>query len=162
VKTLKHAEAMLTVRELCSQLDVQPVANSIMSWDTLRKLQQEGLILGAHTRTHPLLNRVSLEEVRQEVVLSFEDLKREIGFALPIFAYPSGEFNQDVVSLLKREGFSLAFTTKRGVNHLATMDPLRIQRINVGDRTSLSVLRAQLLSWTVHFNRLPARLDPKI
>jgi hypothetical protein len=91
---------------------------------------------------------------------SCEDLKNEIGVALPIFAYPGGECNDGVVSMLDREGFSLAFTTKRGINNIRYMNPLRIQRINVGGRTSLPVLRAQLLSWTVHFNRLQSRLNP--
>ena len=159
MKTLKHAETILNVRELCRELGVQPAANCIMSWDSLRKLSQDGLTLGAHTRTHPLLNRISLDEAREEAIGSFEDLKREIGFALPIFAYPSGEFNNSVVSMLGHEGFSLAFTTKRGINSINHMNPLRIQRIGVGGRTSLPVLRAQLLSWTVHFNRLQSHLD---
>jgi len=160
MKTLKHAEAILRVRELCREMDVQPATNCIMSWNSLRKLSREGLTLGAHTRTHPLVNRIPLDEARKEVIGSFEDLENEIGFALPIFAYPGGEFSNDVVSMLDREGFSLAFTTKRGINNIHHMNPLRIQRINVGGRTSLPVLRAQLLSWTVHLNRLQSRLDP--
>lgn len=159
MKTLNHSEAILIVRELCSQFAVQPAANNVLSWDALRKLNKEGLTLGAHTRTHPLLNRISLEEVREEVVGSFQDLQREIGFALPIFAYPSGEFSDDVVNILKHEGFSLAFTTERGINQLATMNPLRMQRINVGGKTSLPILRAQLLTWTVHFKMLQSRLN---
>jgi len=158
IKTLNHAEAILRVRELCSELRLQPAANCIMSWDSLRKLSQEGLTLGAHTRTHPLVNRISLDEAREEAIGSFDDLTRELGFALPIFAYPSGEFSNDVVNMLEREGFSLAFTTKRGINNINHMNPLRIQRINVGGRTSLPVLRAQLLSWTDHFNRLQTSL----
>jgi len=157
LKTLKHSEVISKVSEICSKLDVQLAINSIMSWDTLRKLNREGLTIGAHTRTHPLLNRISLDEAKEEVICSFDDLQREIGFALPIFAYPGGAFSQDVVSMLEREGFTLAFTTKRGVNNMARMNPLQIQRINVGERTSLPVLRAQLLSWTAHLNRLPDR-----
>lgn len=160
MKTLKYTEAILRVRELCSRLGVQPEANCIMSWNTLRKLSQEGLTLGAHTRTHTLLNRIPADEARKEVVDSYEDLKREIDPAPPIFAYPGGEFNDDVVRMMECEGFSLAFTTKRGVNSIDNMHPLKIQRINVGRRTSLPILRAQLLSWTVHFSRLQSRLDP--
>jgi peptidoglycan/xylan/chitin deacetylase (PgdA/CDA1 family) len=159
MKTLKHMEAMLAVKELCSQLGVPPVTNSIMSWNSLRTLSQDGLTLGAHTRTHPLLNRIPLDEAREETIGSLEDLEREIGPTLPILAYPAGECSDDVVSMLEREGFALAFTTKRGINNINHMNPLRIQRINVGGKTSLPVLRAQLLSWTVHFNRLQSRLD---
>ena len=160
LKTLQHDEAILLVRKLCNELGVQPAANCIMTWDSLRKLSREGLTLGAHTRTHPLINRISLDQARQEVIGSLEDLKNEIGFALPIFAYPSGQFDKNVVRMLDREGFSLAFTTKRGINNINYMNPLEIQRINVGSRTPLPILRAQLLSWTVHFNRLQSRPDP--
>lgn len=159
MKTLKHTEAIAAVKEFCNALGVQPASNCIMSWDTLRRLSQEGLTLGAHTRTHPLVNRISLEEARREAVGSLEDLRHQIGAALPIFAYPSGEFSNDVVNMLGREGFSLAFTTQRGINNITHMNPLRIQRINVGGRTTLPVLRAQLLSWTVHFNGLQNRLS---
>jgi peptidoglycan/xylan/chitin deacetylase (PgdA/CDA1 family) len=159
IKTLEHAEAILRVRNLRHDLGAPPSTNCILGWDSLRKMSQDGLILGAHTRTHPLLNRISLDEARKEAIGSFEDLKREIGFALPIFAYPSGEFTNDVVSMLEREGFTLAFTTKRGINNIDYMNPLKIQRINVGARTSLPILRAQLLSWTVHFNKLQSHID---
>ncbi len=159
IKTLKHTEAIATVKAFCNDLGVEPASNCIMSWDALRKLSQQGLTLGAHTRTHPLVNRISLEEARQEAVGSFQDLKQQIGSILPIFAYPSGEFSDDVVNMLAEEGFALAFTTKRGINNIAHMHPLRLQRINVGGRTTLPILRAQLLSWTVHFNGLQNRLS---
>lgn len=158
MKMLKHSEVLSTVEELCRELDVQPANNCVMSWDTLKNLSREGLTLGAHTRTHPLVNRISLEEARHEVMGSLHDLEREAGSALPIFAYPSGELSNEVVNMLQHEGFVLAFTTKRGINNIENIDPLRIQRINVGGRTTLPILRAQLLSWTVHFNRLQTLL----
>lgn len=161
LKTLKHTDAILRVRKLCNELGIQPSTNCIMSWDTLRKLSRDGLTVGPHTRTHPLLNRISVDEAREEAIGSFEDLKREIGSALKIFAYPGGELNNEVVSMLEREVFSLAFTTKRGINNIQHLHPLRIKRINVGGGTSLPVLRAQLLSWTTHFSRLQGHLDPK-
>ncbi len=159
LKTLKHAEAISTVQEICIELGVEKVANSIMSWDSLRQLTKEGLTVGAHTRTHPLMNRIPLDQARKEALGSLDDLKRELGSALPIFAYPSGELSDEVVNMLGSAGFVLAFTTKRGINPISSVHPLRIKRINVGGRTTLPILRAQLLSWTVHFNRLQALLD---
>lgn len=159
IKSLPHENAIQTVRELCDRLGVQPVANCILRWNSLRKLHREGLTIGAHTQTHPLLNRISLAEAREEILGSFDDLRREIGTVLPVFAYPGGEFSQDVVDMLEREGILLAFTTKRGINNMTHMNPLKIQRINVGGRTSLPILRAQLLSWTIHLNKLTSRPD---
>lgn len=159
MKTLSHAEAILSLRELCRELDVQPAANCIMSWDSLRKLSRDGLALGAHTRTHPLLNQIPLDAAREEARGSLEDLRREIGSVRPILAYPGGQSNNEVVHMLAREGFALAFTTRRGINHMDQMDPFRIKRINVGGRTPLPVLRAELLPWAAHFNRAQSRID---
>jgi peptidoglycan/xylan/chitin deacetylase (PgdA/CDA1 family) len=159
IKTLKHPEALAAVKALCSDLGVAPAQNCIMSWDLLRKLNQDGLTLGAHTRTHPLVNRISLQEARDEVVGSLQDLQREVGSVLPIFAYPSGEFSDDVAKMLEKEGFALAFTTVRGINKLGDMDPFKIKRINVGGRTTLPILRAQMLSWSTRFTWMYRRLN---
>ena len=154
LKTLKHAEAVSRVKQLCKDLGVQPTTNCILDWASLRKLSVEGVTLGAHTRTHPLMNRVTVEEAREEAVSSLQDLEREIGSILPICAYPSGQFTEEVVTMLESEGFRLAFTTERGINNIRHTHPLRMSRINVGGRTTLALLRAQLLSWTVHFRKL--------
>jgi peptidoglycan/xylan/chitin deacetylase (PgdA/CDA1 family) len=149
VKRLPHGEAMAWVAQVCNQLDVDPPAPSVLSWQALRQLAQAGVTLGAHTQTHPLLNRISAEGIRTEITGSLRDLQREAGSSapiLPIFAYPSGECNDEVVHILKEEGFALAFTTMRGANALHTFDPLRIRRYNVGQHTTLPVLRTQLLA----------------
>ncbi len=79
LKTLIHTEAILTVKQLCDELGVHPITNSILGWDSLRRLASEGVTLGAHTRTHPLMNRVTLEEAQDEAVGSSNDLERELG-----------------------------------------------------------------------------------
>lgn len=154
LKTLKHADAISTVKQICKELGVQPTTNCILGWDSLRKLANEGVTLGAHTRTHPLMNRVTLKEALNEVLGSSHDLERELGSTLPIFAYPSGEFSDEVAIMLAREGFKLAFTTSRGINNIKHIDPLRMRRINVGGKTTLPILRAQLLPWAMHLNWL--------
>jgi peptidoglycan/xylan/chitin deacetylase (PgdA/CDA1 family) len=153
VKTLPHQAAMAWVEQTCADLGTPPPLHNVLSWDDLRRLAREGVTLGAHTQTHPLMNRVTPEEVCAEAVGSLRDLEREIGQALPIFAYPSGGFNDEVVRVLRREGFKLAFTTVRGVNDMREADRLRLRRINIGRRTNLSLFRARLLPWSLYMNR---------
>lgn len=156
VKSLPHQEAMALVQEICQGLGVEPPPSAILGWDALRRLAEEGVTLGAHTRTHPLMNRLSLEEARAEAVGSLRDLEREIGSALPIFAYPSGGISPEVEAMLAQEGFALAFTTYRKLNRLNPRQGpewLRLGRINVGPRTSLTLLRAQLLLWSASLAR---------
>jgi peptidoglycan/xylan/chitin deacetylase (PgdA/CDA1 family) len=153
VKSLEHGTAMAWIDGTCASLGIQPVQGNVLGWDALRQLAREGVTLAAHTRTHPLMNRVSSERALAEAVGSLRDLEREVGQVPPVFAYPSGGFNDEVVMGLKREGFALAFTTVRGLNDVRGADRLRLRRINVGRLASLAVVRAQLLPSTVHLNR---------
>lgn len=153
LKSLPHQQAMDWLEQFCHDLAAQPPEHSVLSWDALRQLAREGVTMGAHTQTHPLMNRVTPAEAKAEAVQSVNDLKRELGNVAPIFAYPSGGFNEDVVKGLQEAGITCAFTTVRGINDLPQADALRLRRINVGPGTTLNAMRVQLLPWSVHFNR---------
>jgi peptidoglycan/xylan/chitin deacetylase (PgdA/CDA1 family) len=147
VKSLPHPVALDWVDRFCAELETPFMRGSVLSWDALRAVRAAGITLGAHTRNHPIMERISPDEARAEAVGSWQDLRRETGDTLPVFAFPSGDFNPLLVEILREEGFELAFTTQRGVNRLAKTDPLQLKRINAGPRTSLNVLRAQLLAF---------------
>lgn len=150
VKSLPHEEALAWVDSFCAQLEVElPAENPVLGWNDLRRLAAEGVTLGAHTRTHPMLNRLSLQAVREEVAGSLRDLRDQLGDVMPIFAYPGGGLTDAVVNVLRDEGVTLAFTTVRGVNRMQTADRLRLKRINVGRLASLAIIRMQLLGLTV-------------
>ncbi len=153
VKILPHADAMAWVDQICDELDGVPPEPSVLSWEDLRQLARQGVTLGAHSRSHPLVNRISVQEAQAEALGSLHDLQEQVGDVPPIFAYPSGGFNDAVVRGLEEAGFKLAFTTDRGLNDWQTADRLRLRRINVGPGTTLPTLRAQLLPWSQPLSR---------
>lgn len=145
VRTTSHHTAMAEVERVLAQLDVPEAPPSVLSWDELRRLAAEGVSVAPHSRTHPLLDQVALKEAQGEVLGSAEDLEREIGSSPPVFAFPAGGHNEELVRWLPSAGFEIAFATTRGSNDLRSVDWLRVRRINVGSRSPLPVLRAQLL-----------------
>ena len=152
VKTLPHGEAMALVDRIYGTLGSPPVVNDVLGWEALRRLAKEGVALGAHTQTHPLMNRVSATEAVAEAFASLRDLEREIGDVLPIFAYPNGSFNQEVVRGLKQGGMALAFTTGAGQNQLNKVDWLRLRRNNIGPQATVPVVQSRLLLSSVYAN----------
>jgi peptidoglycan/xylan/chitin deacetylase (PgdA/CDA1 family) len=152
LKSLPHEEAMRTVETICAELEIPRPAHAVLGWQALRRLAAQGVTLGAHTRNHPLMNRIEPQQMQAEALGSLHDLEKEIGSALPIFAYPSGGMNEQAVQVLAEAGFVLAFGTQRGINTLYKTHPLCLRRINVGPRTTLPILRAQLLSWSNYLN----------
>lgn len=145
--SVPHATAMSAVDELVTELSpsLADRTPSVLSWPELRALHSEGVALAPHSRTHPRLDRIPLEQAHTEIVGSRADLEREIGTAPPVFAYPGGGYTRDVVRLLEEAGFAAAFATRRGLNDLARASWLELRRINVGRRTALPLLRMQLL-----------------
>jgi len=122
-------------------------AAPILDWDELRRLAGEGVTLAPHTRHHPLLDRIALDRAVDEITGSLADLERETGAIAPVpavLAYPSGAAGESAVEAARRSEMRLAMTTKRGGNDLRRDDPMTLNRINVGGRSSVPLIRAQL------------------
>lgn len=147
IKSLPHDQAMAYVAHVQDELQVAAVPNNILSWRELQQLAADGVTLGAHTHTHPMLNRISLEAARKEVVRSRNEIEQHTGIRVNTFAYPAGGYREELAQMLAEESFDLAFTTERGLNVIGACNPLLLQRINVGRRSSLNVLRVQMHGW---------------
>lgn len=145
VKAIAHVDAMRVVEEVCAQLgEVFERTTRVLGWNDLRALAKDGVTLAPHTRTHPALTRLPVEEARTEIRGSREDLRREIGDVASIFAYPFGLHDDRIVQLMRDEGFDLALSCIDGHNHLSKTDPLRLRRTNITTRTTSIVFRARL------------------
>ena len=153
IKGIAHSEAMKLVDDICSQLGRKTIARkTVLSWKELRKLAKQGVTLGAHTSTHPIMTRLTPDEIRREIRDSYADLKKELGEVLPIFCYPAGGHDDTVVKILNEEGFELAFTTRKGQNDLRLVDPLRMRRQNITRRTTMPVFRIRLTRWASYLD----------
>ena len=145
VKSLAHGDAMGVVDRLCEMLQCPSLpTRSTLTWAELRTLQQEGVTLAPHTRTHPLLTRVPVRQMREEVAASRDDLARETGACPPVFAYPAGACDSRVEAVLREEGFKLAFTTVGGHNPMPWRNALQLRRTNVTPRMSATLMRMRL------------------
>jgi len=157
VKTLSNEQQALSfVEQVCAELNVPKPVSTVLSWEELRRLSGEGVTLGGHTRSHPLLNRVTLNEARDEIIGSLRDLQREVDNRNTewVFAYPDGAVTPVVAQVVREAGFSLAFTTRRGTIDLAHFDPMLIRRNNIGQRATQPILRARLLQASPHLGRI--------
>ena len=146
-KSMEHEQALEWVNGICDRLGIPPPPSPVMDWSEIRALAAEGVRFASHTRTHPLLTRIPVDEVRRELVAARTDLERELGTTPTAIAYPAGAVDDQGVRVAREVGYGLGFTTVRGVNPLGIADPLRLRRINVGRGTTPAVFRAQLTGW---------------
>jgi peptidoglycan/xylan/chitin deacetylase (PgdA/CDA1 family) len=157
LKSLPHQRAMAIVDDLSGGSGAEATGASVLDWDELRRLAGDGVAIGSHSRTHPLLDKVTRPEASAEIRESLGDLEREIGPTPRAFAYPGGGVDSRVASVLEEEGFELAFLTRRGPNDLRRPDWLRLRRINVGRSSGLTGIRLQLLPQWARIQRVRER-----
>ena len=81
-----------------------------LDWHHLRDLLNEGVHVGAHTMTHPFLNRLPRKEAFQEIADSKKWLEDGLGVEIPTFSYPFGRMTPGTAELVEEVGFRAAFT----------------------------------------------------
>jgi peptidoglycan/xylan/chitin deacetylase (PgdA/CDA1 family) len=122
----------------------------IMSWDDIRALAGAGMDVESHTRTHRVLETLSGDELRDELVGSRRDLEAELCRPVRAIAYPVGRCPPRWV---RREvaaaGYRLGLTNTGGVNTMwpaamASSDPLEIRRLPTERTQSDALFLTQL------------------
>jgi peptidoglycan/xylan/chitin deacetylase (PgdA/CDA1 family) len=101
----------------------------LLDWDALAALRDVGASIGAHSRTHPALSRLSNVALDDELGGCREDLRRELGSRADDFAYPYGDVNDHVAyasSKYYRRAYSTVLDATRDSD-----DPMRIPRLDM-------------------------------
>ena len=86
-----------------------------LNWDQIRTLKDEGVSIGAHSHSHYHMSELSIEEIKNEIEISNNIFLRELGEIPSLFAFPYGEANEEIISLLKEYKFKVAFGQHSGV-----------------------------------------------
>lgn len=103
----------------------------MMTDEELRQLASHGMTIGAHTHTHPILNRIDLDAARRDIQRNRDLLKALVGSEPLIFAYPNGrpvrDYGYQHVELLQQLGFQAAVSSAWGIA-TRTCDPYQLPR----------------------------------
>ncbi len=111
----------------------------LLDWGGIARLGECGITLGAHTRTHPRLSRLSAAEIEDEVLGSRDRIQSETGYLPRAFAYPYGDAADRALPVVAGH-FRWACTTE--LRPLGTADdPHRLPRLDM------------------HYLRAPGRLE---
>jgi len=85
----------------------------LLDWDGLRRVASEGMELGAHTLTHPLLTALTADEGRREILEGKRVIEDRLGRPVRTFAYPYGARSAALESLVATS-FRAGFGTRLG------------------------------------------------
>lgn len=153
LKQMPHAEFLSQLAMLQQWLEVRvpehaPAEYGPLSWEDVRKLAAAGVEFGVHTRTHPILSKLTdFTQLCEEIAGSKKRLEEELTIPSLHFSYPNGtydDYNEQSLAIVKRCGFTTAVTAECGFNY-AGADPFQLLRIGVEPSMS-EQLFSQLLA----------------
>lgn len=153
IKRLPNAQRIEALEKLPGALGVNIPVDAFkglyLTWDQVRELTRNNIQMGAHTASHPILTRVSLEIVREELEGSRRKIENELGLPVKSFAYPNGQaedFSPEIEDIVRETGFDLAFTLIPGPTRYNTIrrDTYAIRRIFISHSDGFSRFVAKL------------------
>ncbi len=103
-----------------------------MNPSQVKDMQAAGHEVGGHTKTHPDLTTLTVQQATDEIVGSRTALQN-IGITVNTMVYPYGAANPTIQQITKNAGYLAARTVEAGYNTKATDHyALRVQNVGVG------------------------------
>jgi peptidoglycan/xylan/chitin deacetylase (PgdA/CDA1 family) len=131
LRSMPEREARGIVDDLCRLHDI-PVGDLcsqyVMNWDEIRGLASDPLVtIGAHTRAHFALAKLTAGEARLEMETGMRRLEAELARPCRHLSYPYGDHTSAgprEFELARELGFATAVTTRKGLLHAAHSETL--------------------------------------
>ena len=118
--------------------------DNYMNWYQLRRAQHLGWEINSHSERHNCyVDSLSEFEIRNEVIGSLEDLKRE-GLQHDIYVLPCGAQNKNVINLIK-QNYKYMRTVEPGINKLPVKNKYALEIIEVNKFSTLDDVKNSLL-----------------
>lgn len=129
----------------------------LMSEEQVKEMAAYGVEFGAHTKTHPYLSSLPIEEAREQIVQCKQKLEQTYGQQFITFAYPYGDLNDEVKSEVRKAGFTFAVSTDSGEINVDS-DLFQIRRIGIFPRNSMLTFRRKISGY---YNFIKMRREEK-
>lgn len=117
-----------------------------MSWEQARELARSHVV-GGHTASHVrLTNKLTDEELEEEIVESKSRLAEKLDYPVESFAWVGGEewsYSRSAAEKIQEAGFRFSFMTN-SARLQPTSSPLQLDRCRVEPNWSLAMVRWQL------------------
>jgi len=157
-KGLPEEEIHNFIKEISEAFGVGfPDDRVLINWDEVEEMSRYGISFGSHSSTHRILTKLPVKEIQKEIGDSLQTLRERKINDIPVFCYPNGNYNQEIIKQVKAAGYQAAMGTHFGFEDGIQRDLFGLKRINIHNDISATVPL-----FTFHmsgFNRLLTRIS---
>ena len=109
---------------------------AFLTWDMIKEMAAAGMGIESHSRTHPDLRNRSIDYLVWQILGPIESITAYTGKRPHFFCYPSGDYDDTVIRVLKSADVWGAVTTYSGADH-GLGDAMTWTRIRIRGTTTL-------------------------
>lgn len=120
---LEHQKKVKAMHDLSEILSVNKDkmnnnGRKMLNWDEVKEMGKNNISFGAHTVTHPTLNKMELQKAKQEIIESKKEIETRIEKKIEHFAIPNGkkeDFSEELKEYCKKIGMKTVVSTEPGL-----------------------------------------------
>lgn len=114
-----------------TECEVPETGRRFLDWNEAKEMQDAGMAIGSHTRSHAILGRLSPELQKQELEESKRQIEAHLGGRVRGLAYPVGTrdcFSEATERIALNAGYSMCFSAYGGMNEATHLKPSNLLR----------------------------------
>lgn len=141
-----RAVIYLVTREKYNKWDVDEYGENkfpLMTNDMIKEMHDYGIEFGGHTLNHVKLPDMSMEETREQILESKEDIEKLINEELVSFAYPYGLVTDEAKSIVEELDYKYSVTTSFG-SECFSDDLFYIRRVAIFPKNKIMHFRRKV------------------
>lgn len=86
-----------------------------MTWDMLKELSRQGMMIGSHGFNHYDLSKLDSKHQQMEIIRSKEIIEEKLSLPCTCIAYPYGAYNDETL-VISEKHYALGFSCRVGLN----------------------------------------------
>lgn len=122
----------------------QNIPLKMLNWRQIEEMHSSGLVdFQPHAVSHQRLDKFDKNKIKEEIIESRKIIEEKLDKKCLFFAYPKGKYNQDIIEILKENGFKAARTVDAGKVNKGD-DLFKLKRVSINSTTSFIQFKANL------------------
>ena len=132
----------------------------MLDWNEIREMNKNNICIGAHTIRHKNLTMINLEEAKDEILGSKEEIEKRIGEKVNFFAYPFDQYNDKLNKIIQSIGFKNSFN---GSGLIRPNDnPYHLNRVSMNKSINFLMFKIRLTKAVELYDKLEQLIKNKL